>query len=71
MGWNKSHGTRFYEKYITSDDDNKYIGDDGSGVFSKQRVRNQYNAKYQKNYSNRYYVLKKDYIKDTRICRTY
>ena len=29
------HGTRFYDKYITSDDKKKYIDDDGSGVFQK------------------------------------
>ena len=71
LGWNKSHGKRIYDKYITSDDGNKYIGDDGSGVFPKRRVRNKYNAKYQNNYSNRYYVLKNDYIKYTRIRWTY
>ena len=39
------------------------MDDDGSGIFPKQRVRNIYNAKYQKTYSDRYYVLKNDYIK--------
>ena len=39
--------------------------------FQKQRVRNLYNAKYQKTYSNQYYVLKNDFIKDTIIRRTY
>ena len=29
------HGTRFYEKYITSDDRRKYMDDDGSVVFPK------------------------------------
>ena len=29
------------------------------------------NEKYQKIYSNRYYVLKNDYVKDTRIRWTY
>ena len=47
------------------------MNDDGSGVFPKQKVRKRYNARYQKTYSNRYYVLKNDYIKDTRIRRTY
>ena len=51
-------GTRFYDKYITSDDRKKYIDDDGSGVFPKQKVIKRYNAKYQKTYSNWYYVLK-------------
>ena len=27
------HGTRFYDKYIKSNDKKKYIDDDGSGVF--------------------------------------
>ena len=49
----------------------KNIDDDGSGVFPKQKVRNIYNAKYQKTYSNQYYVLKNDYIKDKRIRQTY
>ena len=39
--------------------------------FQKKQVRNEYNKKYQKTYSNRYYVLKYDYIKDKRIRRTY
>ena len=65
------NGTKFYEKYITSNYRKKYIENDGSGVFPKQRVRNKYNTKYQKNYSNRYYVLKNDYIKYTRIRWTY
>ena len=49
----------------------KYIDDDGSGVLHKQLVRKKYNSRYQKTYSNHYYVLKNDYIKDTRMCRTY
>ena len=64
------HGTIFYYKNITSDDKNKYIDDGGSRIFLKQKVRKLYNAKYQKTYYNRYYVLKSDYIKDTRIRRT-
>ena len=43
------------------------MDNDGSGVFPKQKVRKLYNEKYQKTYSNRYYILKKDYIKDTRM----
>ena len=65
------HGTRFYDKYITSDDRNKYIDDDRSGVFPKQNVRKRYNTKYQKTYSNWYYVLKNECIKDTRISQKY
>ena len=49
----------------------KYIDDDGSGVFPKQEVRKKYNSKYQLTYSNQYYVMKNDYIKDTRIRPTY
>ena len=30
-----------------------------------------YNSKYQLTYSNQYYVMKNDYIKDTRIRRTH
>ena len=40
----------------------KKIDDDGSGIFPKT-VRNIYNAKYQATYSNRYYVIRIDYIK--------
>ena len=40
-------------------------------VFFKQKVRKRYNEKYQKTYSNRYYVLKNDYIKDTILLLTY
>ena len=29
------HGTIFYDKYITSDDKNKYIDDNGSRIFPK------------------------------------
>ena len=42
------HGTRFYDKYITSDDRKKYMDDYGSGVLPKQKVRKLYNTKYQK-----------------------
>ena len=47
-----------------------YIDDDGSGVSPKQEVRKKYNSKYQLTYSNRYYVMKNDFIKDTRIRQT-
>ena len=53
------HGTKFYEKYITSYDRKKYMDDDWNGLFPKQNVRKLYNEKYQKNYSNQYYFLKK------------
>ena len=49
----------------------KYIDDDGSGVLPKLLVRKKYNSRYQKNYSNHYYVQKNVYIKDTRMRRTY
>ena len=65
------NGTRFYEKYISSENKKIYIDDDGSGVFPKQQVRKMYNSKYQLTYSNIYYVMKNDYIKDTRIRWTY
>ena len=65
------NGTIFYEKYITPYDKKKYIDDDGSDVFPKKKVIKVYNAKYQNNYSNRYYVLKNYYVKDTRIRQTY
>ena len=65
------NGTRFYEKYIPSKHKKKYIDDDGSGVFPKQQVRKKYISKYQLTYSNRYYVMKNDSIKDTRIRWTY
>ena len=63
--------TRFYDKYISSKHQKKYIDDDGGGVFPKQQVRKKYNSKYQKTYSNHYYVLKNAYIKYTIIHRTY
>ena len=47
------------------------MDDDGGGFFPKQNVRNLYNEKYQKTYSNRYYGINNDYIKDTRINQTY
>ena len=47
------------------------MDDDGSGVFPKQKIRKLYNEKYHETYSNIYYVLKNDYLKDTRIRRTY
>ena len=65
------NGTRFYDKYISLENKEKYIDDDGSGVLPKQEVGKMYNSKYQLTYSNRYYVMKNDYIKDTRIPRTY
>ena len=57
--------------YITSDDRNKYMDDDESAIFPKQRVGKLYNTKYQRTYLNQYYVLKNDHIKDTRIGWTY
>ena len=45
----------------------KDIHDDGSGIFPKQKVRNIYNAKYHATYANPNFVLKRYYIKDTRI----
>ena len=47
------------------------MDDDGGGDFPNQKVRKIYNAKYQKTYSNLYYVLENVYIKDTIIRRTY
>ena len=64
------NGTIFYVNYISLEYKKKYIDDDGSGVFPKQKDRKLYNSKHQKTYPNRYYVLKNDYIKDTRICWT-
>ena len=32
------HGTRFYDKYITSEDRNKYIYDDGSVFFQNKML---------------------------------
>ena len=49
----------------------KYIDDDRGGVFPKQQVKKNFISKYQLTYSNRYYVMKNFYIKDTRIHRTY
>ena len=49
----------------------KYMDDDVIGVLLKQKVRNLYNAKYQKTDSNWYYLLKDDYIKDTGMRPTY
>ena len=43
----------------------------GVVFFQKQKFRKLYNTKYQKTYSNQYYVLNNDYIKGTRIRRTY
>ena len=42
------HGTIFYDRYIASDNKNKYINDDGSGVFPKQKVRKRCNEIYQR-----------------------
>ena len=44
------NGKIFYDKYITSNDKSKYIDDDGSGVFPKQKVIKLYNTKYQLTY---------------------
>ena len=40
------NGTIFYDKYISSDNKKKYIDDDESVVFTKQRVRKIYHSKY-------------------------
>ena len=36
-------------------------------VFFQKQFRKIYNEKYGKNYSNQYYVIKKDFIKDAII----
>ena len=51
------HGTKFYEKYISTKNWLKYIDDDGSGVLPKILVRKWYNAIYRKTYSNLDFVL--------------
>ena len=38
------HGTRFYDKYITSDDKKKYMDNYGIAVFTTKKVRKLYNA---------------------------
>ena len=65
------YDTRFYDKYIISDDRKKYIDDYRSSVSTKQKARNIYNVKYQRTYSNWYYVLKNNYIKYIRKGLTY
>ena len=65
------NGTIFYDKYISSENKKIYIDDAGSGVLPKQKVRKIYNSRYQLTYSNWYYVMKNDSIKDTRIRQTY
>ena len=65
------NGRRFYDKYISTKNRLKYIDDDGSGVLPKILVRKWYNARYQNTYSNHHFVLKNDFIKDTRTRQTY
>ena len=65
------NGIRFYDKYISLQNWLKYIDDDGSGVLHKLLVIKKYNSRYQITYSNHYYVLKHDFIKDTRMRQTY
>ena len=38
------HGTKFYDRYIKSDNRTKYVYDDGSGVKPKQKVRMNYSS---------------------------
>ena len=56
---------------MKSDERNKYIDDDRSGIFPKQKIRQLYNAKYQKKYYKKHYVLDRYYIKDTRKRRVH
>ena len=65
------NSTIFYDKYISTKNRLKYNDDDGSGVLPKILVRKWYNARYQNTYSNHHYVMKNDFIKDTRIRQTY
>ena len=64
------NGTQIYVKYISTKNRLKYFDDYGSGVLLKILVRKWYNARYQKVYSNREFVLQNDYIKDRIIHRT-
>ena len=59
-------------KIFTSSKNKKiYIDYDSSIIFPKQEVRNKYSSKYQLTYSNRYYIMKNEYIEDTKIRWTY
>ena len=50
------HGTKFYDKYINTDD-RINIDDDGSSIFPYQKERNIYNTKYKETYGNRRYLF--------------
>ena len=65
------HSAKFYDKYINTDDRRKYIDYDGTGIFSKQKVRNIFNEKYKDTYGNRDDIVSSPYIKDTRMRRVY
>ena len=65
------NGTKVNDKYISTKNRLNYIDDDGSGVLPKILVRNWYNARYRKTYSNLDFVLQNDCIKDTITRRTY
>ena len=45
---------------LTSYDKKKYIDDDGSGIFSRQNIRQVYTANYLNKYYNRRNVLEID-----------
>ena len=49
----------------------KYIDDDGSGIFPKQKDRIIYNAKYQEIYGNMHHVLSASNLQYTRVQRVY
>ena len=66
-----NHGNKFYNRYIKYDGRTKYIDDNGSSVKPKYKVRNIYHSKYQHIYGNKSYVIPRNYLKDTRICRTH
>ena len=63
------HCTKVYDKYINTYYRKKYIDDDGSGIFPKQKARKLYNEKYQEKYGNERSVVSTPYIKDARIQR--
>ena len=49
----------------------KYIDDDGSDIFPKQKDRKLYNTKYHETYGNIRHVLSEPYIKDAIIRGVY
>ena len=65
------NGTKFYEKYMSSQNQHTYFDDNGSGLLPKIFAKKWKNLNDHRTYSHREYFLQNVIIKDRRITQAY